>query len=180
LEEQNQYFPLQATPIFLIGFMGSGKSIVGEALAAHLDRLFIDLYQKIIESAGRHIHTIITEDGEEEFRRRESEALGIAAQTTETVVATGGGIVLRAENRQLMHDHGITVWLDAPFDLCWHRILTDGIIRPLAPDRTSALSRFEARRHLYGEARLRIEIDDQQVYEIVEMICDRLSLLKPQ
>ena len=158
--------------------MGSGKSIVGEALAAHLDRPFIDLDQKIIESAGRHIHTIITEDGEEEFRRRESEALGLAAHTTESVVATGGGIVLRDENRQLMRDHGITVWLDAPFDLCWHRILTDGIIRPLAPDRASALARFEARRHLYGEARLRIEIDDQPVDEIVEIICDRLSLLK--
>jgi shikimate kinase len=175
---KKQNIPRQATPIFLIGFMGSGKSIVGEALAAHLGRPFIDLDQKIIESAGQPIHTIITEDGEEGFRRRESEALESAALTAESVVATGGGIVLRVENRQLMNDRGITVWLDAPFDLCWHRILTDGIIRPMAPDRTTALARFDARRHLYEEAQMRIEIDERPVFEIVEIICQRLSIMK--
>ena len=160
--------------------MGSGKSIVGEALAAHLGRPFIDLDQKIIEVAGRLIHQIISEDGEEEFRRRESEALGAAAHTTESVVSTGGGIVLRDENRQLMHDHGIMVWLDAPFDLCWHRILTDGIIRPMAPDRMTAHTRFNARRKLYEDAHLHIPINDQPVGQIVEIICNRLSAFKPQ
>jgi shikimate kinase len=180
VEEKHQNIALRARPIFLIGFMGSGKSIVGEGLAARLGRPFIDLDQKIIESAGRHIHTIIIEDGEEEFRRRESEALVATAHTAETVVATGGGIVLRVDNRQLMHDRGITVWLDAPFDLCWHRILTDGIIRPMAPDRTTALTRFEARRKLYEEAHLHIPIDDQPVGQIVEFICNRLTKIKTQ
>lgn len=153
--------------------MGSGKTTVGAALAARLNRPFIDLDLVIIEKAGIPIHQIISEKGESEFRRLESEALAEAAGST-AVIATGGGIITRDDNRRLMNEKGLTIWLDAPFEICWQRILTDGVIRPLAPDHETALERFKDRRPLYEAAGLRIAIDDENADRAAELIACKL------
>lgn len=147
-------------PIFLVGFMGSGKSTIGTHLAAKLHRTFLDLDQ-LIETTTRHpIAELIHLRGEEEFRWIESRALRESSATGAPVIATGGGVVLREENRELMSTTGLTVWLDAPFELCWQRISADAGVRPLAPDRETALLRYNARKGYYKEARFRVEIDE--------------------
>ena len=146
-------------PIFLIGFMASGKTTIGRSLSRQLRRPFFDLDSNIETSAGKAIHLIIKDHGEEAFRDMESSELGKAAKHPRAIIATGGGIVLRESNRTLMSTSGETVWLDTPFDECWRRIETDSIVRPLAPTREAAMERWLQRRNLYALARFRIELE---------------------
>jgi shikimate kinase len=143
-------------PIFLTGFMGSGKSTVGEALSDLLGRPFIDLDTRIEAKADRSIPDIISSDGEEHFRQLESEALREAVKMGATVIALGGGAILPAENRELISSHGVSVWLDTPFELCWQRIQNDGHIRPFALDEATARARYEQRLPLYRQSSLHI------------------------
>jgi len=146
------------TPIFLLGFMASGKSTVGPVLAAKLDRQFIDLDRVIEAKAGCAIVELIAREGEERFRRIETETLREAASRGGAIIAPGGGAITRVENRELMSSLGITVWLDAPFDLCWRRIQQDGATRPLARDEATARARYEQRLALYRQASIHIPI----------------------
>src|SRR5215813_8988082 len=147
------------TPIFLLGFMASGKSTVGPALAAELDRQFIDLDRVIEANVGCAIVELIEREGEERFRQIETETLREVASRGGAIIAPGGGAITRAENRELMSRLGITVWLDAPFELCWRRIQKDGATRPLAPDEATARARYEQRAPLYREASIHVPIN---------------------
>ena len=97
--------------VFLIGFMGAGKSTVGALLADRLGLPFIDLDARITERAGRSIIQIFDAEGEQGFRDRESEALAALADDPPAVVACGGGIVLADENRRLLKEMGRVVYL---------------------------------------------------------------------
>ena len=164
-------------PIFLIGFMACGKTAVGRRVAHKLKRHLIDLDQKIERRAGRRIHEIIRLEGEEAFRIMESAELKAAAGRTNAVVATGGGVVMREENRTVMERSGPTIWLDLPFDECWRRIEHDRTVRPLAPTREAAITRWNERRDLYGQCKLRIELDGSESAEsIAEQIIERLGV----
>ena len=100
-------------PIFLIGFMASGKTTVGRIVAAKLGLgwTFLDLDEIITDAAGRSVARIFADEGEAGFRQRESEALRAAAQLRRTVVATGGGAACREENLSLMLAAGHVVAL---------------------------------------------------------------------
>jgi shikimate kinase len=166
--------------IFLVGFMASGKSTVGPVLAARLGRRFIDL-DRVIEAKVRcAIAELIEREGEGRFRELETETLREAASQGGVIIAPGGGAIKRAENRELMSRHGITVWLDAPFELCWRRIQNDGATRPLAPDEATARSAYERRLALYRQASIHIPITEpQSPDDISERIVGKLSgLLK--
>jgi shikimate kinase len=165
-----------ALPIFLVGFMGCGKSTIGEELARLLHRPFIDLDARIEALTNRSISDIFTHDGEQRFRQIESKALREAAQMGTAVIALGGGAVTQAENRELMNQTGITIWLNAPFELCWQRIQKDGNIRPLAPDETTARLRYQERQMLYAEADVIVEIPaDTPPVETAEEILELLA-----
>jgi shikimate kinase len=97
--------------VFLIGFMGAGKSTVGRILAERLGLPFIDLDVLIAESAGRSIVEIFDAEGEQGFRDRESEALAALANSPSSVIACGGGVVLADENRRLLRERGVVVYL---------------------------------------------------------------------
>src|SRR5262245_54395544 len=146
--------------IFLLGFMASGKSTVGPLLAAKLDRQFIDLDRVIEAKVGCAITELIEREGEECFRQIETETLREAASHSGAIIAPGGGAITRAENRELMLSLGITIWLDAPFELCWRRIQQDGATRPLAPNEESARARYEQRKPLYRQASIHIPINE--------------------
>ena len=150
--------------IFLVGFMASGKTTVGAALAARLDRRFVDLDELIVARAGCSIAELIAREGEERFRQLETEVLREAANDS-AVIAPGGGAITRHENRELMTNAGVMVWLDAPFDLCWQRIRQDEVVRPLAATEEAARERYEQRLPLYQQARLRIAINPHQTPE---------------
>lgn len=156
--------------------MGCGKTTVGPVLAERLDRPFIDLDRLIEARNGTTIAEIIRDRGEEYFRRLETETLRDSLEDRPVIMAPGGGAILRAENRELMTRHGLTVWLDAPFELCWRRIAQDGVVRPLAPDEATARARFEERTPLYRQAERQIPIDAEMTpEEIVAKIVEALS-----
>ncbi|MBP6821359.1 MAG: shikimate kinase [Acidobacteria bacterium] len=161
--------------IFLVGFMASGKTTVGAALAGRLDRRFVDLDELIVAQAGCSIAEIVTRDGEERFRQLETEMLRQEAKSS-SVISPGGGAIARAENREVMAQAGVMVWLDAPFELCWQRIKQDTVVRPLAATEETARDRYEQRLPLYRQARLRIAINPNQApEEIAEAILLQLT-----
>lgn len=169
-------------PIFLLGFMASGKSTVGPELAQRLGREFVDLDRVLEAQAGCTIAALIAREGEGWFRHQETEALRSLAQRGRLVIAPGGGAITRAENRALMAQSGVTVWLDAPFGLCWQRIEQDGATRPLAPNQPAARGRYDARLPLYAEATVRVVIHAEQTPQqiadaIVLALCHSKSAL---
>ncbi|WP_053368932.1 shikimate kinase [Bacillus sp. FJAT-27245] len=115
--------------IFLIGFMGSGKSTVGRLLGEKLGRRFIDTDEEIVRQEGKSINELFVEFGEAHFRELETASLK-AHPKSQTVVATGGGAPLSENNRRVMKEEGIVIFLDAPADEILSR-LKDDQTRPL-------------------------------------------------
>jgi len=154
---------LVRTPgIYLVGFMGSGKTTVGRLLADELGWNFCDIDESIVAGRNESIADIFDSRGEEEFRRIESQAIrGWVARIERGqphVVALGGGAFAVEENIQLLIGNGVTVWLDCKLETARLRTAADGL-RPLArdPERFAAL--YLARRANYGRADFRIESD---------------------
>ena len=140
--------------IFLVGMMGAGKTTLGRSLARRLGREFVDTDKLLVERTGVSVATIFEIEGEDGFRRREAAVLAELAERPECVVATGGGAVLLAENRRLMHERGTVVYLRARLDSLWERTRHD-TTRPLlqTPDPRATLSELlEKRDPLYREA----------------------------
>lgn len=102
--------------IVLIGFMGCGKTTVGRELHQRLGYPLIDMDQIIENRAGKPITTIFAEDGEPAFRNMETELLRELCHpaTSRRIISTGGGVVCRKENRDMLRQLGYVVWLHAP------------------------------------------------------------------
>ncbi len=111
--------------IALIGFRATGKSTVGKFLAEKLGRIFIDMDQHLIASAGREIACWVKLEGWDSFRHAESELLHTLVSREGLVVATGGGIVLDPENRRILDEHFFTVWLKASVETIYRRTNAD-------------------------------------------------------
>lgn len=116
--------------IFLVGLMGAGKSTVGRILARRLGKRFVDTDHEIEKRNGVTIPVIFEIEGEEGFRRREQELLADLAQENDLVLSTGGGIVLKPENREVLRSHGFVVYLNARPELLAERTKHDRT-RPL-------------------------------------------------
>src|SRR4030042_3928468 len=97
--------------IYIIGFMGSGKSTAGKRLASALGWSFVDLDRKIEEFAGKTIPQIFSQDGEDYFRKIEADVLRSAGKLMKTVISTGGGTPCHGENMDFMVKTGVTVYL---------------------------------------------------------------------
>lgn len=117
-------------PIVLVGMMGSGKSTVGRRLATRLHRRFVDADKVLEERCGVPISTVFELEGEEGFRRREVALLDELTRLPSIVLATGGGAVMRAENRHLLAERGLVVFLQASLADLWQRLRRDRT-RPL-------------------------------------------------
>lgn len=168
--------------VFLIGMMGTGKTTVGQLLAAQLGYRFFDTDILIERVAGTTINEIFATRGESYFRTLESQVLEQVCAYTRSAIATGGGIVLKPGNWGHLR-HGLIVWLDAPVEILVQRLQEDES-RPLLKDRdlSEKLSTLLAeRRSLYAQADLRIAIanPEQTPKEITAEILDRIpSVLK--
>ncbi len=137
--------------LFLIGFMGAGKSSVGRLLAADLGVPFIDLDESITTQAGRSIPEIFESEGEEAFRQLETEALLSLQDSTHSVVACGGGVVLAAANRGTLKRMGTVLYLKVDAAEALARI-GDTSTRPLLSGPAGAMaatSLLAARECLY-------------------------------
>ena len=162
--------------IYLTGFMGAGKSTVGRALAEHLEWTFVDLDASVESRCQMTISRIFAERGEEWFRQQEHDALAAIPGRQETVIAVGGGALERPDNRRLMRQKGVTVWLDVPFSLILHRLGEgDRLARPLFSDEEAARELFDERRSRYARSdhvvKIRTDSEPEAVArEIVERI----------
>lgn len=168
---------IESAVIVITGFMGSGKSTVARALASRLGSKAIDLDGEILKREGRSAQHIIEEDGEPTFRDIETRILRDVLQGKFAgIISLGGGAWVQEGNRDLIDAaEGISVWLDAPFDLCWQRILAGNQGRPLAKNEQEALDLYNKRRDAYAKASLRVEASknktaDEIAAEIVEAL----------
>lgn len=123
------------SPIFLIGYMGCGKTTLGEALRSFAGVDFVDLDQYIEEREHMSISSIFAQRGEDEFRRIEQEALHEVA-SRQAVIACGGGTPCRPGNMELMNSCGTTVWLNVPQDVLYRRLREGRAKRPLIAGKT--------------------------------------------
>jgi shikimate kinase len=117
--------------IYIIGFMGSGKSTAGRKLAATLGWSFIDLDRKIEEVAGKTIPEIFSQEGEDKFRNLETEVLRSLKSYLKTIVATGGGTPCHGDNMEFMLETGVTVYLKMSTGQLVSRLLGSTEKRPI-------------------------------------------------
>jgi shikimate kinase len=171
--------------IVLIGFMGAGKTSIAGALAQKLDCEWVDSDEYIEVSENRTVSQIFENLGESVFREIETAALGeLLSNQTMRIIALGGGAWTIEENRKIIKENNfVSVWLDAPFDLCWERIKKSGANRPLATKKAAARKLYNERQPIYAQADLRIEIEKKDSAEnaaekILNQIEAHLSLQK--
>jgi shikimate kinase len=163
--------------IFLIGFMGAGKTSVGRALAKKLGLDFRDLDEVIGKELGMTIPDIFARFGEDFFRNEESDALRSVAHAENQIIATGGGVILREENWEAMKDDGITIYLKASAEVLWNRV-KNNLSRPLlqVDDPFERLQELLSRRiSLYERADLIINTENIPPADVAEKIIRELK-----
>jgi shikimate kinase len=159
----------------IVGYMGSGKTTLGRLLARALGCELVDLDRAVVERAGKEIPEIFAEHGEDHFRELEHEALLEALEGgAPRVVACGGGVVVRPENRALLRDV-TTIFLREDTDVLFSR--TRGPGRPLrATSREEFESRFGERLPLYREvADCEVEVEGREPWRVAEEVLGCLS-----
>ena len=160
--------------LIITGFMGCGKTQVARELARRLNLEMIDLDERITELEGRSPAQLIVEEGEPAFRTIESNALRELLEVNAAgVVALGGGAWIEETNRELIQQYGcLSVWLDAPFEICWERIEASGEHRPLGRTREQAQALFDRRRPIYQLADIHIPVTaEDDPASLVDRIC---------
>lgn len=166
-----------ASNLILVGPMGSGKSSIGRRLAQRLGLPFVDADQEIERITGARIALIFELEGEVGFRAREHEVLAQLCREGPQVIATGGGAVLREDNRRLLREGGFVIHLHVDLDQQLRRLARDHA-RPLLqrPDRREALQRIgEERAPLYAEvADLRYDTGSGNVRQAAAQLAELL------
>ena len=157
-------------PKVLLGFMGAGKTTIGRLL----DPAFVDMDALLVQRLEMPISDYFARFGEEGFRQQESLLLQDLLEQETSVIATGGGIVLRPENRQLLKKNPCNIYLQIDFDRLYQRLATDPVNkRPLFLDKSQEefQALFEQRLPLYEEVATHVlDVADKTPEEIVEMI----------
>jgi shikimate kinase len=160
--------------VYLVGFMGAGKSTLARRLAARLDWRAEDIDQRIEARDGRTVSAIFAAQGEPYFRDLERAVLLDLLPLRHAVVATGGGTFADPDNRRLINRDGLSVWIDVPYRSIVERVPADGR-RPLSADRASFERLFQARRAIYEQAHVRLDAGDHGVDALVEQLLERLE-----
>lgn len=145
---------LQSGNLILVGMMGSGKTTIGRTLAKHLGKTFVDSDEEIQQRTGVTIPHIFDVEGESGFRLRETAAIRELMGRDDMVLATGGGAILAEQNRDILRQNGIVVYLKANVHDLWQRTRHDRN-RPLlqtADPRAKLAELFEQRDPLYQQA----------------------------
>lgn len=166
--------------IVLVGLMGSGKSSVGRLLARRLGRPLIDTDGLVAQEAGCTIPEIFAAEGEEGFRNREAQVIARVAAADAQVIATGGGAVLRPENREALRQNGFVIYLEASPEALYQRARGQGIAQrpllagddPLGRLRALAESRADA---YAAAAHCRVTTDGRPVEGVVAAILEMLK-----
>jgi len=165
---------LKRTPgIYVVGFMGSGKSTIGRLLAHRLGWSFFDTDEEIERAEKTSIAEIFEQRGEPEFRRIETTILRQHVAWIErgrpAVLALGGGAFTQPENRETLADRGVTVWLDCPFETVSRRV-AQASHRPLARQPEELAELYRSRLEIYRLAEVHISVASDDAAETVDAI----------
>ena len=162
--------------IYLVGYMGSGKSTLGRRLASHAGWHFIDLDKYIEERNCRTVPQIFAIEGEESFRNKERKALEEVSEFDNVVVATGGGAPCFFDNMDLMNRTGITIFLDIHPEILANRLITSKTERPLIKGKSKIeledfiAENLQKRRSFYEQSRITIGDQDMNPELIIKLI----------
>ncbi len=163
--------------IYLVGFMGSGKTTVGRELAARIDAPFFDL-DELIEAAEKlSIKDIFALRGEPYFRKRERDILRSTKNLDAAVIATGGGTFTFDENIQFIQSEGLSVYLSAPYALLRARVDLKAGDRPLFTDDVAAHELYANRIRYYRTSDITVDVREE---ETPAEIAERLLLELPK
>jgi shikimate kinase len=163
-------------PLYIIGFMGAGKTTIGKMLSQELHLPVHDTDQLVEQEEGKKVSAIFAEKGEPYFRNRESEIL-YKTMDIEGIITTGGGIILREENRELIQNKGTSIFLKCDIEIVMKRI-QDDTSRPLffnkSIDEVKAL--YDYRLPLYeNSAQFIVDTTDLTIVETVNEIITRIK-----
>jgi len=166
-----------AMKIYLLGFMGSGKTYWGRRLSEKLQLPFFDLDEQVETSEGKTINQLFAESGEEYFRLVEKDTLHILTESHDSfVMATGGGTPCYFNNIDYMNRSGITVWINTPLELIHERLLKEKDNRPLLKEIGEAqlkgfiLKKFSDRKIYYEQAEVIVDEADKNIDHMVDKI----------
>lgn len=163
-------------PVFLIGYMGSGKSTVGKKLARNLGYEFIDTDNVISEMVGKEVFAIFNDDGEDAFRQLEHSVLVSFKDRKDTVIATGGGMPCFFDNMAIMKRTGITVYLQMQVDSLIKRLNQAKITRPMLPNLPHDQLKLYIQQHLskrspfYNDAHITVKGESLDLEGLVKAI----------
>jgi shikimate kinase len=163
--------------IFLIGFMGSGKTYWGQLLSQKLSIPFFDMDEQVVSHEGKSIVEIFAEKGEEYFRLLEKDVLHIITESHDNfAMACGGGLPCYFNNIDYMNQSGTTVWINTPVDILFQRLISEKESRPLIKGLTNEQlksyisKKFADRRIYYEQADVVIDEDPVHLEKLVEKI----------
>lgn len=163
--------------IFLIGFMGAGKTHWGRLLSEKLGIRFFDLDEQVAEHAGKTIPDIFAAEGEEYFRLLEKEVLYIITESHDSfVMACGGGSPCYFNNIDYMNEAGTTVWINTPLSILFERLVKEKdkrpLIRQLSEEQLQAFigKKFADRKIYYEQAEITVEEEPLELDALIEKI----------
>lgn len=163
--------------IFLIGFMGTGKTYWGRRLSEKLRLPFFDLDEQMESNEGKSITQIFAEQGEEYFRLLEKDTLHIISESHDSfIMATGGGTPCYFNNIEFMKKSGTVLWISTPVDTLFERLLKEKDKRPLLKNLTDdqlkgfIIKKFSDRKIYYEQADIMVEEADKDIDKIVEKV----------
>ncbi|WP_257669293.1 shikimate kinase [Parapedobacter tibetensis] len=164
-------------PVFIVGFMGSGKTTWGRKLARKTDRAFIDLDARIVDEAGMSIAGYFSQHGEAPFREMESQVLKNLRFTDPVIVSTGGGTPCYFDNMAWMNETGTTIYLQLPPKAIWDRLMqTDITSRPALNGLSGEelldyiTLKLAEREPFYKQAKYTIDQLSLQMAELIELV----------
>ncbi|MCH5599150.1 shikimate kinase [Niabella ginsengisoli] len=163
--------------IYLIGFMGVGKTHWGKQLGKKLGVPFFDLDELIENDEGRSVNDIFEQEGEEHFRMREREILHLVSESHESMVLScGGGAPCFFNNIDYMNEKGVSVWIDTPFEILLGRLRQHKDKRPLLKSlddeqlKAYIIKKSSDRRIFYERAKVRVDDQKVKLDEFVKLI----------
>jgi shikimate kinase len=163
--------------IFLIGFMGSGKTHWGRLLSQKLSLPFFDLDEQVSSNAGKSLPEIFATEGEEQFRLLEKDVLHIITESHDSfVMACGGGSPCYFNNIEYMNQAGTTVWINTPLEVLFTRLVKEKKERPLIKNlsddqlRNFITRKYADRRIYYEQADLTVDDEPVQLDHLIDLI----------
>ena len=165
---------MRADKLYLVGFMGAGKTTMARALAARLGWQAVDIDEAIEARERLTVAEVFARHGEPYFRSVEQAVLLEQIAARHLVIATGGGTYADPQNRALINSDGAAIWLDVPLDRLIARIPSDGR-RPLAADRSGFERLYHQRRAAYQQAHVRLDAGGASVGALVEQLVEWLE-----